>query len=364
MNNSKTALYEKHVDNNGNIVSFAGYLLPTHYSSIKKEHNAVRNFAGLFDVSHMGQIIISGGGSHQFLNSLTINNLDTLSNGKIQYTAMCNEFGGIIDDLLIYKQSENYLLVVNASNKSVVLKWLEKNSYKEVFINDLSDKMGLMALQGPKSREILKQIISVDIKALKYYNFINCQIDGFEVMISRTGYTGELGFEIFSDNTNITNIWDLIIKTGTQYGLLPAGLGCRDTLRMEMKYCLHGNDIDIKTNPIEAGLGWITKLDQKDFIGKETCIEVKNNIKKKLICFEMLSKAIPRSSCVLYIDEKKVGYVTSGTMSPSINKGIGLGYVEVKYSSVGQKLIVDIRGRKIEAVIIKPPFYKDGSIND
>ena len=364
MNNSKTALYEKHVENNGNIVSFAGYLLPTHYSGIKNEHSAVRKFAGLFDVSHMGQIIVSGVGSHQFLNRLTTNNLDTLSTGQIQYTVMCNKFGGIIDDLLIYKQKENYLLVVNASNKSIVLNWLKNNIIEKVIINDLSDKAGLLALQGPKSREILKQIINVDIKSLKYYNFLNCQIDGFEVMISRTGYTGELGFEIFSENINIINIWDIIIKAGTSYGLLPAGLGCRDTLRMEVKYCLHGNDIDNKTNPIEAGLGWITKFDQEDFIGKESCIEVKNNIKKKLICFEMLSKAIPRNSCMLYVGEKKVGYVTSGTMSPSIGKGIGLGYVEVEYTTVDQILIVDIRGRKKEAIIVKPPFYKRGSIHN
>ena len=364
MNNSKTALYEKHVKNNGNIVTFSGYLLPTHYSSIKNEHNAVRKFAGLFDVGHMGQIIVSGKDSHQILNRLTINNLDTLSIGQIQYTAMCNRFGGIIDDLLIYKQKENYLLVVNASNKSIVFNWLKDNSSEGVIINDLSDKMGLLALQGPKSREILEQIINVDIKSLKYYNFLNCQIDGFKVMISRTGYTGELGFEIFSDNMNITNIWDIIIKAGTPYGLLPAGLGCRDTLRMEVKYCLHGNDIDNKTNPIEAGLGWITKFDQKAFIGKESCIEVKSNIKKKLICFKMLSKSIPRRSCLLYVGEKKVGYVTSGTMSPSIGKGIGLGYVDIKYTTIDQILIVDIRGRKKEAVIVKPPFYKEGSIHD
>jgi len=364
MFDSKTALYEKHVENDGNIVSFGGYLLPTHYSGIKKEHYAVRNFAGLFDVGHMGQVTVSGNGSHQFLNSLTINDLDSLSNGQVQYTAMCNRFGGIIDDLLIYKQKDNYLLVVNASNKATILKWLEDNSSEEVIINDLTDKMGLLALQGPKSREILKKIINIDIKSLKYYNFLYCQINGFEVMISRTGYTGELGFEIFCENINIINVWNIIIKAGTPFGLLLAGLGCRDTLRMEVNYCLYGNEIDINTNPIEAGLGWITKFDQEVFIGKESCVEVKNNIKKKLVCFEMLAKAIPRNSCLLYVGEKKVGYVTSGTMSPSVEKGIGLGYVELKYASVDQILIVDIRGRKREAVIVKPPFYKKGSIHN
>lgn len=364
MENSKTVLYEKHVKNGGNIVPFAGYLLPTHYTGINNEHNNVRKYAGLFDVSHMGEIIVSGKKAKDFLNRVTTNNIDNLNFGQAQYSTICNHEGGIIDDLLIYREKHNFLLVVNSSNKIDVLNWLNENSSENVKINDISKDTGLLAIQGPKSRKILSSILDEKIEKLQFYHFYYTKINGFDILVSRTGYTGELGFEMFAKNIYLNDLWDLIIKKGKPHGLIPAGLGCRDTLRMEMKYCLHGNDINSETNPIEAGLGWITKFEKGSFIGLKACQRIKENIKRKLICFEMLERAIPRKNCQIFCKNQNIGVVTSGTMSPSLKKGIGIGYVKKEYSKLDQKLYIDIRGKKKEAIIVKGPFYKNGTLND
>ena len=364
MKNNKTALYKKHIENGGNIVPFAGYLLPSHYTGINNEHNNVRKYAGLFDVSHMGEIIVSGDKAKEFLNQISTNNIYDLNLGQAQYSAICNDKGGIIDDLLIYREKQEFLLVVNASNKIDVLNWLNENSYKGVEIKDISDETGLLAIQGPKSRNILSLILDEKVKTLQFYHFYRSKINGFNVLVSRTGYTGELGFELFVKNIHLNDLWDIVVEKGRPHGLIPAGLGCRDTLRMEMKYCLHGNDININTNPIEAGLGWITKLGKRSFIGSKACNDIKENIKRKLICFEMRERAIPRKDCLIFNKNKNVGVVTSGTMSPSLKKGIGIGYVEKKYSKINQKLYIDVRGKKKQAIIVKPPFYKNGSLND
>lgn len=364
MKNRQTALYTKHIKNGGNIVSFAGYLLPTHYTGINNEHKNVRKNAGLFDVSHMGEIIVKGNNAKDFLNKITTNNINDLKLGQAQYSTICNEKGGIIDDLLVYREKHKFLLVVNASNKIKVLNWLDENSNGDVEINDISEETGLLAIQGPKSRKILSSILDEKIRELQFYNFYNTKIRNFDVLVSRTGYTGELGFELFVDNIYLNDLWDLIIEKGKPHGLIPAGLGCRDTLRMEMKYCLHGNDINTDTNPIEAGLGWITKLKKGYFIGHDACQSVKENTKRKLICFEMIERSIPRKDCLIFYEDQNIGIVTSGTMSPSLKKGIGIGYVEQKYSKTNQKLCIDLRGKKKEAIIVKAPFYKDGTLNN
>ena len=358
----KTPLYKQHIQKNGNMVPFSGYLLPTYYSGIKKEHMNVRNNIGLFDVSHMGEFIISGNDSMKFLNYVTTNDVSTLINGQAQYTAICNHDGGIIDDLLVYKKENEFMLVVNAANRMNVFGWLRENIKGNIVIKDISDELGLLALQGPKSRTLLQKMININIASLPFYHFITSEIRGYEVLISRTGYTGELGFELFASNQNIIKLWDDLLDVGREYGISPSGLGCRDTLRMEMRYALHGNDIDINANPIEAGLGWITKLEKGPFIGRNAIFKSKQNLNKKLICFQMCDKAIPRNGCALIIDDEIVGKVTSGTMSPSLGKGIGIAYVKKEYAKTRNNIIVDIRGKRKKAIIVKPPFYKDGSL--
>ena len=358
----KTTLYNRHLENNGNMVSFAGYLLPTHYTGIKSEHFAVRNNAGLFDVSHMGEITISGKDSFDFLQYITTNTLEGLSIGQAQYTILCNEKGGIIDDLILYKKKNSFMIVVNAANRSRDLKWLKSQARGDVSINDISDQLGLLALQGPKSRHVLKSLINIGIDSLPFYHFIECEILGYNVLVSRTGYTGELGYELFVDNKNIIDLWDNLLTNGADYGIRPAGLGCRDTLRMEMKYCLHGNDINIETNPIEAGLGWVTNLEKGPFIGRGVCLESKKGLKQRLICFEMVDRAIPRNGCLIIRNDSTIGNVTSGTMSPSLNKGIGIAYIQKKYAKIGSEIIVNIRGKMKKAIVVKPPFYKKGSL--
>ena len=364
MKNKKTPLYEKHIENGGNMVPFAGYLLPTHYTGINNEHKNVRKNAGLFDVSHMGEILVSGKNSVDFLNKITTNNIHDLKIGQAQYSIICNHEGGIIDDLLVYREQNHFLLVVNASNKRNVFNWLHENSEQGINIKDLSKEIGLLAIQGPKSRRILRSIFGREIESLQFYHFYHSQIDGMDILVSRTGYTGELGYELFVSNFKLNDLWDLLIKKGEACGLLPAGLGCRDTLRMEMKYCLHGNEINKNLNPIEAGLSWITKLEKGYFYGFEACQNKKENVKKKLICFEMLEKSIPRKDCLIFIENQNVGLVTSGTMSPSLGKGIGIGYVKKECSKLNQKLFIDIRGRRKKAIIVKAPFYKNGSLHN
>lgn len=361
----KTVLFDRHLAQGGKIIPFSGFLLPTHYSSINQEHLAVRERAGLFDVSHMGEFYVSGSGAESFLQKMTVNDVSALSSGQAQYSAMCYKNGNIVDDLLIYNKQDSYLLVVNAANLEKDLKWLKSHIEEEnVSIADTSGETGLLALQGPRSRDILQQLTASNLKNIPYYHFYEGKVVGNEAVIARTGYTGELGFEIYSANEDLAEIWDEIMAAGEVHGIVPAGLGCRDTLRMEMKYTLYGNDIDETTNPIEAGLGWITKLDKDKFIGKEALLAAKTNRSRRLVCFEMTERAIPRNGCSILIGDEFVGYVTSGTMSPSLGEGIGIGYVELPYDKSGTEFIIDIRGKHKPAVVVKPPFYKKGSLMD
>ena len=362
MSSKKTPLFEEHKKNNGRIVEFAGYSLPISYSSINQEHNTVREKVGVFDVSHMGEFIISGSDSLNFLQKVTTNDLSKLQFGQAQYSLMCNENGGIIDDLIIYKKQSDYLLVVNASNREKNLKWLKKHQSSNVQIKDISDSVGLLAVQGPKSRKILNQLFDIDFNKLSFYHFQYGSIKGFNVMISRTGYTGELGYEIFVKSKNLIELWKNILSTGKEFGISPAGLGCRDTLRMEMRYHLYGLDINENINPIEAGLSWVTKFDKEFFIGKNKLTKLNKYSQKKLVCIEMAEKAIPRNGCSIIINNKIVGKVTSGTMSPSLKKGICIGYIKSICYQKNRKIYIDIRGKKKKGYIVDSPFYKNGSL--
>ncbi len=361
----KTPLYEWHKSNSNNIVSFGGFLLPVYYSSIVEEHLSVRNKAGLFDISHMGEFIISGPSSEKFMQLVTINDVSTLICGQAQYSAMCDNNGGIIDDIIIYKKDNGFMMVVNASNIDKNFDWLKSVLIEGVTLKNVSMDFGLIAIQGPSSRKILQSIIEQDISNLQFYHFIDgIDIAGNQALISRTGYTGELGFEIYASMGSIKKIWDNLIEEGSQDGLIPAGLGCRDTLRLEMNYLLYGNDINQKTNPIEAGLGWITKFGKGDFIGREPIIQKKENLSKRIFCFSMLDRAIPRRGCNIIYDGEPIGKVTSGTMSPTLKNGIGIGYIENTHYKLDSKFTIDIRGKLKEARIVDPPFYKYGSLHD
>tara|TARA_B100001996_G_scaffold281690_1_gene222118 strand:- start:6596 stop:7678 length:1083 start_codon:yes stop_codon:yes gene_type:complete len=356
----KTSLYNEHINLNAKLVDFAGYQMPIQYKGIIDEHLAVRESCGIFDVSHMGEFIISGEGSEEFLNEITINDVSKIDPWQAQYSAMCYEDGGIIDDILIYKYPEHYMLVVNCSNIEKNFDWIIANKPKDVDFANISSTIELIALQGPLSREILNKYTDIDLKNVDYYRFCIANVCGFSVMLSRTGYTGELGYEIYADGNSIRGIWTSLLETEKE--IIPAGLGCRDTLRMEMKYVLYGNDINEKTNPIEAGLGWITKTSKTSFIGKEKLLELQLSHTKKLICFEMIDRGIPRLGYSVTDGSIVVGSVTSGTQSPSLKKGIGLAYVDKKYSKAGTQLSIDVRGKQLKCEIVKAPFYKKGSV--
>ena len=364
MHEKNTPLFDRHIELGGNMVSFGGYLLPTHYSGINLEHLGVRSKAGLFDVSHMGEFIISGSDAESFLQKVTVNDVASLSVGQAQYSAMCYANGGMIDDILVYKKKNEFMLVVNAANNEKDLDWLKSHAKGDIRIENMSDDIGLVAIQGPRSRNILQTLTDSNLTNIQFYHFVEGRLNGKKAIISRTGYTGELGFEIYANSDDIGEIWDAIMKAGQDKGLEPAGLGCRDTLRMEMKLALYGNDIDDTTNPIEAGLGWITRLGKTDFMGKKALLEAKANVTRRLVCLEMTERAIPRQGYTILMNDQSVGIITSGTMSPSLETGIGIGYVNRPFDKSGTELLVDIRGRMKSAVVVKPPFYKNGSLMD
>jgi len=350
---------ENHIDLGAKMVPFAGYNMPIWYSSISEEHNFVRNEVGIFDVSHMGEFIVKGKEAKKFLQKVTSNDLDKITEGKIQYSSILNESGGIIDDLLIYNlENEKYMLVVNASNKSKDLEWLKKHNNLQVTIEDASNDYSLFAIQGPKSVDVVNDIFNKDFSNLKYYNFIKFEDKNFEsILISSTGYTGSKGFEIYVKNNFAENLWKQSIKLGERYGIQPIGLGARDTLRLEMGFCLHGNDIDETINPIEAGLGWICKKNF-EYIGKNIVDKNReNNPSKTLIGFEIKEKGIARKGYkILNKNEMVIGNVTSGTISPYSMKSIGMGYVNFDENKISNSIYIEVRNKKIKAIICKRPF--------
>ncbi len=360
----KTALYNQHLALKAKLIPFTGYEMPLHYSGIVQEHLAVRSDAGLFDVSHMGEFIIRGPEAEKFLQYTTVNDVSALIDGQAQYSALCYYDGGIVDDLLIYRFSDHFMLVVNASNIENDFKWLENNLIPGVTLENRSDEISLIAIQGPKSRAILSQLTAIDLADLPFYHFLEGTVAGQTVTVARTGYTGELGYEIYGFNADIPSIWDELVQVGAGSGLIPVGLGARDTLRLEMKYCLYGNDIDATTNPIEAGLGWITKLDKGDFIGRAAILEKKPNLNRRLVCLEMQERAVPRPGYKIYKADDEIGFITSGTQSPVLRKGIGLAYIQRGFTKLNTEVMVLIRGEKKKALIVKPPFYKHGTAQD
>jgi len=356
----RTPFYEFHKNAGAKIVPFAGYEMPVLYAGIMEEHKAVRNTVGVFDVSHMGEFYAKGPNALSFLQSITINDVSKLTPGKAQYSAMCFDDGGIVDDLLIYMLAEqSYMIVVNASNIEKDWEWMKKHCPSGVMFENKSDDTALLAIQGPRSLETMKKLTSADLSAIPYYHFVEGTVVGIEMIISRTGYTGELGFEIYFSNAHAEKIWNAIFDAGKEFGIVPIGLGARDTLRLEMGYCLYGNDIDQTTNPIEANLGWITKLNKGEFVAKSILEKTKaDGPKRKLVGMMLNEKAVPRHGYALLVNGKNIGVVTSGTFSPSLEKGIAMGYVDIPHTEVGSKIAIDVRGKMIDATVVALPFLK------
>lgn len=356
-----TALTETHIALGAKMVPFAGFNMPVSYEGVTVEHETVRNGVGVFDVSHMGEFLITGPNALDLIQKVTSNDASKLTNGKAQYSCLPNDKGGIVDDLIVYKiEDEKYLLVVNASNIEKDWNWISSHNSMNAEMRDLSDEYSLLAIQGPKAAEAMQSLTSVDLKALKFYTFEVSDFAGIEhVIISATGYTGSGGFEIYCKNSEVSQIWDKVLEAGAEFGIQPIGLAARDTLRLEMGYCLYGNDIDDSTSPIEAGLGWITKF-SKDFINADALAQEKESgALRKLIGFELDERGIPRQGYDI-VDEQgnSIGKVTSGTMSPSLSKGIGLGYVPTALSKPDSKIFIQVRKKAIPATVVKLPFYK------
>lgn len=359
MNN--TALTEKHISLGAKMVPFAGYNMPVTYEGINAEHNTVRTGVGVFDVSHMGEFIVKGEKALDLIQRITTNDASKLYDGKIQYSCFPNEEGGIVDDLLVYRLDEKtYMLVVNASNIEKDWNWIQKFNTDNVEIHNISDKTSLLAIQGPKAAEALQGLTDIDLASMEYYNFKKGTFAGVDnVLISATGYTGAGGFEIYFENEHAETIWNAVFKAGEPFNIKPIGLGARDTLRLEMGFCLYGNDIDDSTSPFEAGLGWITKF-TKTFTNSEALKAQKEaGMPNRLVGFEMIDRGIPRQGYEIVDAEGKViGKVTSGTQSPSLQKAIGMGYVEKEFAKEGTELFILIRNTKIKAKVVKFPFYK------
>lgn len=357
----RTPFFSIHQRLGAKIVPFAGYEMPVQYSGIVEEHHTVRNTVGVFDVSHMGEFFVEGPQALSFLQQVTINDVSKLVPGKAQYSAMCYDNGGIVDDLLVYRLAEDsFMVVVNAANIDKDWEWMKNHCPSEVKFENKSDNIALLAIQGPKSQVTLQKLTQVNLSSIPYYHFVQGTLAGVDMIISRTGYTGELGFEIYFDGVHAENIWDAIFDAGKEFNIAPIGLGARDTLRLEMGYCLYGNDIDQTTHPLEAGLGWITKLDKGEFIGKAAIQQAKaDGLKRKLVGLMLNDKAIPRHGySIILADGFAIGTVTSGTFSPSLGKGIAMGYVSLSHSTVGSPVYIEVRGKKVEARVVQTPFLK------
>ncbi|MEN3324022.1 glycine cleavage system aminomethyltransferase GcvT [Mariniflexile soesokkakense] len=356
-----TALTKTHEALGAKLVPFAGFNMPVQYDGVTIEHETVRKAVGVFDVSHMGEFLIEGDHALELIQKIASNDASKLSIGKAQYSCMPNETGGIVDDLIIYQVKEHtYLLVVNAGNIEKDWNWIQSKNNVGAIMRDLSDDYSLLAIQGPKAVEAMQSLTTHDLSAINFYNFIVGDFAGIEhVIISATGYTGSGGFEIYCKNNEVKQVWDKVFEAGKDFGIKPIGLAARDTLRLEMGYCLYGNDINDSTSPIEAGLGWITKF-TKDFTNSEALKKEKEQgPERKLIAFELDERGIPRHDYdIVDSNGNKIGIVTSGTMSPSIGKGIGLGYVPTVFSEVGSKIYIQIRKNAVPATVVKLPFYK------
>lgn len=356
-----TALTHIHEGLGAKMVPFAGYNMPVSYEGVNTEHETVRNGVGVFDVSHMGEFLISGENALALIQKVTSNDASTLEIGKAQYSCLPNNDGGIVDDLIVYKiKDEQYLLVVNASNIDKDWDWISSHNTFGAEMKNLSDNYSLLAIQGPKAVEAMQSLTSVDLSAIKYYHFEVADFAGIEhVIISATGYTGSGGFEIYCKNSEVEQVWNKVFEAGAAFGIKPIGLAARDTLRLEMGFCLYGNDINDTTSPLEAGLGWITKF-TKEFTNSENLKAQKEaGVSRKLVGFELIDRGIPRHDYeIVDAEGNNIGIVTSGTQAPSLGKAIGMGYVKTAFAAVDSEIYIVIRDKKIAAKVVKMPFYK------
>ena len=360
----QTAFTQIHERLGGKIVEFAGFAMPVQYSGIVGEHRRVRESVGVFDVSHMGEVEIRGKDALAFLQRITVNDVSKLSEGRVQYSAMCYRDGGIVDDLLVYHLGDRYMLVINASNTAKDIAWMRENLAGDVVLADRSDATSLLAVQGPRALDTLQKLTRVNLQSIPYYHFTHGSLADVEMLISRTGYTGERGFELYfpSDSATGVKVWQSIMDAGKDVGILPIGLGARDTLRLEMGFCLYGNDIDQTTHPLEAGLGWIIRLDKPAFNGKDVLVKAKQEgVRRKLVGFTMEDKAFPRHGYPIRAAGTLSGAVTSGTFSPILEKGIGMGYVGVAHAKPGTHIEIMIRNRAVPARVTALPFVKNSA---
>jgi len=354
-----TSLSELHIQLGAKMVPFAGFNMPVLYDNLIQEHLTVRNAMGVFDVSHMGEVWIEGPKAFDLVSWITTNDVASLYDGRVQYSCMPNNTGGIVDDLLVYRfNAEKYLLVINAGNIEKDLHWInEQNRNFGASVTNVSDDYSLLAIQGPKAAEALQKLTTVNLADIPYYHFVEGELGGLSIIISNTGYTGAGGFELYVKNNDARQLWDRVFEAGAEFGIKPIGLGARDTLRLEKGFCLYGNDINDETSPIEAGLGWITKFNH-DFVNRAHHENIKTNKPtKKLVGFELIDRGIPRQHYPICNAEGNViGEVTSGTQSPSLNKAIGMGYVASEFSATGSEIYIEIRGKLLKAQVVKIPF--------
>jgi len=356
----KTPLYDQHVALGAKMVPFAGFLMPVQYSGIRQEHEAVRKSVGLFDVSHMGNFFVTGKDAKAFLQRTTVNNAEKLSPMDAQYSALCYDNGTVVDDILVYRlESDRYKIVVNASNIDKDFDWLMRHKSGDVNLINASSELGILSLQGPKALDTAAKVMDKDPREIATYKAGRGRVNGVETLYSRTGYTGEDGFEFFPENKDLPTLWKRLLEAGSEYGILPIGLGARDTLRLEAGYSLYGHELTDKTNLIEAGLAWITDLRKGDFIGRAALeAKAKGGMERKIVGLELLELAIPREGCIVRAAGKDIGVVTSGTMSPTLNKGIAMAYVETAFAKTGTELEVVIRDTGKKAKVTPRHFYK------
>ena len=361
----RTPLYDTHVALGGKMVPFAGYEMPVQYpTGIREEHRAVREAAGLFDVTHMGEFILRGPDALSLIQKIAVNDASTIEVGQAQYSAMCLMDGGVIDDLLVYRYPDHWVLVVNASNRAKDFAWVSQQAEgMDVEIEDRSDDIALLAIQGPKASGIVQRLTETNLDDIGYYKFDIGHVAGVPATISRTGYTGEDGFELYVSAGDAVTVWEALMESGAPDGLIPAGLGARDSLRLEMGYALYGNDLDGEHSPLESSLGWITKFAKDDFIARDVLAKQKEaGLQRRLVGFRLDAKGFPRPGYEIVVDGEVAGTVTSGTLSPSLGVGIGLGYVPLSHAKAGSEIAIRIRGKDVPATVERPPFYKDGSI--
>lgn len=356
----RTPLYDTHLKLGARIVEFGGWEMPVQYTSILEEHRAVRQRAGLFDICHMGEIEVRGEEALPFLRRVLTNDPALLSLGQAQYSLLCNREGGVLDDLIVYRTGEKrYLLVVNAANSDKDYRWLKDHRQEGMTVENLSDRTGLLALQGPRAEAILQKLTEIALPTLAYYHCAEGRVAGLEALVARTGYTGEDGFEIVVSSEHAVELWEALMEAGREEGLSPVGLGARDTLRLEAAMPLYGHELDETTNPLEAGLGRFVNWDKGDFIGREALLRVKEEgVRRKLIGFEMVGRGIPRSDYQIAHQGQVVGRVTSGSYAPTLEAAIGMGYVPPKLARPGTEIEVLIRGRPVRAEVVRRPFYR------